>query len=197
MRKVLSLIFINSLFYLSCQAQGLRDIKPPVYFKSYFFRATLIFLLVSILAAIMTAIFLFLKRKKTKPLEPAVSKTADEIAYEALEALKQKNLIARGLIKDYYYELSSIVRYYLENRFSYRCPEMTTEEFLYVLKGSDYLNSDQKAVLSEFLMHCDLVKFAKYGPSHEEIENTYNWAIRLIDETKTRISAQEELNRKS
>ena len=49
----------------------------------------------------------------------------------ALNRLRAQGLIEQGQFEDYYVQLSSIVRHYLEDRFHLRAPEMTTEEFLH------------------------------------------------------------------
>jgi len=41
-----------------------------------------------------------------------------------------------------------------------------------------------KELISNFLEHCDMVKFAAYGPDTREIENAFDSAIKLVDETK-------------
>ena len=88
------------------------------------------------------------------------------------------------MIKEIYIELSDIVRHYLENRFILRAPEMTTEEFLDKLKDTDMLSYDQKILLKDFLFHCDLVKFARYGPTEKEIDSSFKSAENLVDQTK-------------
>jgi len=182
--------FIQGLWLISLAfnvfAEDIRDIKPPVYFAP---NQAFIFFLLAI-ALIALAIFFvnrFLKkrRQKTKEVDESFLRSPHEIAYEALEKLKAKNLPGRGLIKEYYSELSGIVRYYLEGRFGFRAPEMTTEEFLQALRNSGYLNGAQKNLLKNFLTHCDLVKFAKYGPSQSEITESFYAAHKLVDETKT------------
>ena len=47
-----------------------------------------------------------------------------------LPALVTEDLIARGLIQEFHYRTSGIVRGYIERRFGVSAPEMTTEEFL-------------------------------------------------------------------
>ncbi len=166
-------------------AEGIKDIKGPVSFPAnHFF---LIFIVVACLAALIFLVTFFLKRylkKKTEsssiPTEPA-----DQIAYQALTRLKAKDLPRFGKIKEYYIELSDIVRRYMENRFSFRAPEMTTEEFLYFLRESDSLKGAHKNLLKQFLNHCDLVKFARYGPTQQEIDDSFNLAKKLVDETKS------------
>ncbi len=83
-------------------------------------------------------------------------------------------------------EVSSALRVYLEERFNFRAPERTTEEFLYELQASDLLTAEQKHSLENFLTNCDLVKFAKYDPTEVELKNLHAAAVRLVEETEPR-----------
>jgi hypothetical protein len=80
--------------------------------------------------------------------------------------------------------VSDTVRQYLEERFNFRAPERTTEEFLHELKATDLLLADQKDSLGEFLSVCDMVKFARYEPGEPELQALYESAVRLVDETE-------------
>ena len=80
--------------------------------------------------------------------------------------------------------VSDTVRLYLEERFSFRAPERTTEEFLHELKATNLLTPDQKQTLGEFLEICDMVKFARYEPGTEELHALHRSAVRLLDETE-------------
>jgi len=165
-------------------ASDIRDIKPPI-----FFTTNLAILL--ILAIILLAIFLLLagffaykRLKEKRRMKGLTPKLPHERAYEALDALKAKNLIKEGKVKEFYFELSNIIRRYIEDRFSVRAPEMTTEEFLSFLRNLDLFSGVHKNLLKEFLNLCDIVKFAKYGPTEKEIESNLSSAFRLVDETK-------------
>ncbi len=172
-------IFINVVF-----AEEIKDIKPPVFFPYSYMPLIIIFSLV-LLATSVFLVKLFLNKIKKGQKEFAYpSKPAHQIAYEALELLRNKNLPVIGNVKEYYIDLSDIVRHYIENRFDIRAPEMTTEEFLFSLRDSGDLTGTHKNLLKEFLSHCDMVKFAKYGPTQEEIEGSFNVAKKLVDETK-------------
>ena len=169
--------------------EGLRDIKGPVYFPvNYFFIILIAVLLALFLLAL--AVRYFLKKRKNPPKK--VIKSAHQLAYEALEALRARNLPASGKVKEFYFELSDIARHYLENRFTLRAPEMTTEEFLHTLGESTKLTDSHKALLKEFLNHCDLVKFAKYGPTRDEIDTSFKAARKLVDETKDAEGTEDE-----
>lgn len=80
--------------------------------------------------------------------------------------------------------VSDTIRVYLEERFDFRAPERTTEEFLRELGGTMLLTSDQKQSLGHFLERCDLVKFAKYEPAEPELRELHRSAGRLVDETE-------------
>ncbi|OGW76025.1 MAG: hypothetical protein A2Z72_02045 [Omnitrophica bacterium RBG_13_46_9] len=181
---------------LIAYAEDLRDIKPPLYFKT-----NPLFLLI-LCGIILSAILFFLTGlifKKIKSLKGRPSlppKTAHQIAYEALEELRLKGLPGLGKIREYYFELSGIVRRYTENRFNIKAPEMTTEEFLASLKDADILSGRHKNLLKDFLTLCDIVKFAKYGPSQKEIDGSYGAAKKFVEDTKADEGKKEEVKAK-
>ena len=192
---------ISSLFYLMMIASGIvyaqdadiRDIKPPVNFP-FNYKLLFVILSVLILLILLFLIILYLKRRKLKKENPVFvpEKPAHIKALEALSRLYVRNLPGIGKIKEFYFELSDIVRHYLEERFFLRAPEMTTEEFLYMLRELKDLNQNLKDLLKQFLNHCDMVKFAKYGPDKKEIEESFNSARRLIEETKVKQEDEKE-----
>ncbi len=164
--------------------ETLRDIKGPLSLSS----RLNVFLLLGIMVflAILILLFKFLLRKK-KTSVFVLKRPAHEIAYEQLEKLKTKDLIRHGRIKEYYIEVSDIVRHYLENRFLLKAPEMTTEEFLFYVRDYSKLSSGHKTLLKGFLLACDLVKFARYAPTFEEIDAIFISAKQLVDETKEEV----------
>jgi hypothetical protein len=183
-------VTVKSLLNETERSAGIRDIKGPYSIKDL----TLIYIAIAVIAVILIgiAIYMFLKKRKdrkkiTAPLPPP----AHETALNALSALLDRNLISEGKIREFYFELSNIVRHYLEDRFYLKAPEMTTEEFLLHLKNTDILNLDQKSLLREFLSHCDMVKFAKHLPGDKEIESSYGSARRLVEQTRETRTTEE------
>ena len=79
--------------------------------------------------------------------------------------------------------VADTTRLYLEERFDFRAPERTTEEFLHELQGTHLLTRDQKETLGRFLERCDLVKFARYEPREPELRELHAAAVRLVEET--------------
>jgi len=162
----------------------IRDIRGPIFFKgNYFlFLATLLLILLSCLGIL---IYYLVKKRKKIGTEPALPpKTAYEVAREALDKLKNRNLPGKDRVKEYYSEISDIIRRYVESRFRIKAPEMTTEEFLHSLKGFGVLSGMHRNTLKEFLTLCDIVKFARYGPNNKEIDGSFRLAEKFVDETK-------------
>jgi len=180
------LIYIYLLFVFTpfTYAQDIRDIKPPVYFP---FNYKLLIVIVSILFLLgicYLAVFIFKKKNKKQTIISIPTKPAHQKAYEALNALRVRNLPLNGKVKEYYYQLSIIIRRYVEDRFSLKAPDMTTGEFLFSIRDSKILKKEYQDILKEFLNLCDIVKFAKYGPTEEEIEKSFDVAVKFVDQTK-------------
>jgi hypothetical protein len=140
-------------------------------------------LCIFVIAAAMVTWFI-LRRKKTKEII-RIFKPAHEIAYIRLRALVGQKLVEAGKIKEFYEQISDILRHYIEHRFNLHAPERTTEEFLAELPETNVLSEAVQERLAEFLRHCDLVKFAKYSPSAEQIQKTFDLVKDFIETTKS------------
>jgi len=127
----------------------------------------------------------FAYRQKRHAKLVRIFKPAHEIAYERLHALVKEDLIAAGRIKEFYERISDIIRHYIEHRFDLKAPEMTTEEFLNELRLTDMLCVSDKNSLTEFLTHCDLVKFAKHSPTPQQIQQMFDLVKNFIEQTKS------------
>ncbi len=178
-------IFVEVVTVLDADASDVRGIKPPVpldkrYFKLYIIIAIVFGVL--IVTAIVLHYVYHGKERKTESIP--VPLPAHQIAYNDLESLRAADLISKGQIKEYYYRLSNIVRYYIESRFKLMAPERTTEEFLIEMTVTGKLSGAHKELVGNFLEHCDMVKFAAYGPDSLEIEGSFNSAKKLVDETR-------------
>ncbi len=137
----------------------------------------------SLAAVVVGGLLLLLCRPKEQAT--GTYKPAHEIAYANLRALVARQLVEQGKIKEFYERISGILRHYIEHRFDLRAPERTTEEFLAELGSTDVLAGPDKAVLAEFLTHCDLVKFAKHAPTTEQIQRTFDLVKDFIEKTKS------------
>jgi len=159
-------------------ANDIRDIKPPVEIPNYWWMLWVALGAVALLALVIVLLKYWKKRREQISLPPPIP---------AHVRAKQKLQEALALIaepKPFCIMVSDTVRTYLEERFTFRAPERTTEEFLHELQGTDLLAGEQKEKLGEFLESCDLVKFAKYEPGESELKNLHNSALRLVEETE-------------
>lgn len=81
-------------------------------------------------------------------------------ALHELGELLEKRLPERGRVKDFYVELTHVVRRYVERRYGIRAPRQTTEEFLAAAMKRPEFPADTLSGLAAFLESADLVKFA-------------------------------------
>jgi len=163
---------------LANPSDGLRDIAPPIEIPSgYEWLWWTLGTLVLVAALILLA--LWLKRRRAQqlfvPPIPAHIRARQKLA-EALALIAQP--------KPFCIAVSDALRAYLEERFTFRAPERTTEEFLYELQATTLLTPAQKTSLGDFLTNCDLVKFAKYEPGEPELRGLHDSAVRLVGETQ-------------
>lgn len=156
----------------------IRDIKPPIDIPNGWERLWLTLLALAVLAALILAWRLWKKSRERISIEPLIP--AHLRAKEALQ--KALDLIAQP--KSFCILVSDTIRLYLEERFDFRAPERTTEEFLRELGETSLLTPDQKESLGRFLQSCDLVKFAKYEPGENELRELHSSAVRLVEETE-------------
>ena len=167
----------------------IKDIHPPVDVLTSIKRLIL-WISVGLGSLLLSGIIyglVYKLRKRSKIQEQQfIKRTPHETAYELLERLSKEDLIAKGLVREYYYRINNILRHYIEARFGLLAPERTTEEFLTEMAHTNQLDATHKILIREFLERCDMVKYAKYGPSNLEIKETYDAAKRFIDETKER-----------
>jgi hypothetical protein len=168
----------NSAATNSLTAADIRDIKAPVQIPSGWFW---LWCMLGALAVAAVSFFAwrYWMKLRTSP------KTEQLIIPPHVRARRRLEQ-ALALIYDprpFCISVSDTLRAYLEEAFSLRAPERTTEEFLDELQSSALLSFPQKQLLGDFLMRCDLVKFARDEPAVEQLKELHASALRLIDET--------------
>ena len=167
--------------------EDIKPIKPPlkapVTLKEILMWAGIILLI----AALAFAVYYFLlKKKKKEPVAVTRLKPTlppDEAALEAFETLRLKKLWQTGRIKEYYSEMTEIVREYIELRFPVRALEMTTDEIAAALRQAN-INREARDKLNSTLTLADLVKFAKEQPLPLENDLSLNQCIDFVRETR-------------
>ena len=157
---------------------SLRDIKPPVEIPTGWI---LVWWALGILAS---AVLLYAAWRYWQKRGARVAAIPPVPAHIRAKQKLQDALALLGQPREFCIMVSDTIRWYLEERFDFRAPERTTEEFLYELRSTELLTRDQKESLGEFLKRCDLVKFAKYEPREPELRDLHASALRLIEETE-------------
>lgn len=114
----------------------------------------------------------------------ALRLSAYDIAADRLMKLLKRTPKEPAQVDAFFVELSAIVRWYLENRFELRAPELTTEEFLESMSRSPDLSGEHQVMLREFLRRADLVKFANFVPSEPDTNQSVKSARRFLEETR-------------
>ena len=165
--------------------QDIRDIKPLMDIPST--GGWLWWVLAVLLVIVAIIILMRMVRKKITHVPAVPPVPAHVRAKQRLE--EALALIAQP--KPFVIAASDAARAYLEERFTFRAPERTTEEFLRELQATDRLLPDQKESLGKFLESCDLVKFAKYEPGENELRELHGSAMRLVEETEPRLTTNE------
>ena len=113
-------------------------------------------------------IIYFMRNKKAKPpLPQAPPETLQERTLRLLSELETKELWQKQQVKEYYVQLTDIVRNYIEERFQTPAMELTTDELLYKAKLHRELQP-YSGLLSVILHTADLAKFAKAQPLPQE-----------------------------
>ncbi len=128
----------------------------------------------------------FYKKWKNKSIVPVIQKIVHPpyvIAERLLQELNAKQLWQKDKIKEFYSELSYILRGYLEGQFAMPALESTTDELIDHLKRRQF---DEKVIAKtrNLLVTADLVKFAKGKPAMDINDPLWRDAVEIVALTK-------------
>ena len=160
-----------------------------------------IYILIAALAIIGFWIYWFVIRKrKIEEEEPTyiALKPYDEAIYK-LNELDEKLLWQNNKVKEYYSELTEIIRGYIERELKVPALEKTTDEILETLNDfndAESIDTSKETLkkLKKLLQEADLVKFAKSKPLALEIEEDRKDAELVIHNLKPKqVIADDEL----
>ena len=141
---------------------------------------------VAVLAALLYGLRLLSRRVKEYRMSPI------ERAMAELNRLLHRNLPGKGLYKDFYVELTMVVRRYIERTRGIRAPEQTTQEFLAAATGHPTLTPEVIAQLKTFLESADLVKFAGQEATVEMTDTAVAKAKRYIEDDSRQMQSTTE-----
>lgn len=140
--------------------------------------------IVLIILAIVAFLIAWRKYKKDgKLIGKKYIPTPYEVATASLRELKEKKLWEQGMEKEYFTELTDILRLYLYGRFGINAVEMTSRQILAAMKANPEIK-DKRPMIRQILNMADFVKFAKVRPLPEDNIAAFDNARKFVIETK-------------
>ena len=180
----------------------IKGVQQPAFVLSDYLVEILLFFLIYIL--VILAIWIYLRKKYgllkgEKNAEVPLLPPHVEAIIE-LDKLKSEKRWKNGKNKQFYTELTDILRKYIQRRFQVNAREMTTEEILVLFKRDKNTQSVFQN-LRQILQLADMVKFAKIQPLENENELSIMNSYLFVNQTKVEenkpIEEQKEEIRKS
>ena len=175
-------ISITVVRLVRADSMDIMDLKP----QQKAGNPSLLWLWLLIGGAVLVAVF-FIVRSRFRPQRkgPTASppRPPYEEAIEALAALEAKQYLMKGMVREYVFELSEIIKRYSERRFGVNAAEFTTEEMLAWLQVSN-LDKEQRRPAEWFFRAADPVKFAKFLPEQDSIDRFGVEARSFLEATK-------------
>ena len=195
-RKAYTNSIVLNLAGISVDPQGdIKDIKPPVSAPWKFEDVLPYLIALVLLAAAGYGYYYYRKRQQARlaayvPQKPLIA--PHTVALFALRELEDKKLWQNGKVKQYYSEVTEIVRRFFEGRWNFIALELTSDEILQQMK--QYPESEQIwNPMQAFFLTADLVKFAKYEPTPDENTNELKFAYDIVRAmTPSPVTVEEE-----
>lgn len=118
------------------------------------------------------------KNRYVRPPEPP-----HIIAIRELEVIQNERLWENRKYKEYFSRVTDVIRIYIDSRYSVNAMEMTSQEIFDAFKNIE-LEEREAGRLRDLLILADYVKFAKFIPTQDECQISYNNAYYFIEDTK-------------
>ena len=106
-----------------------------------------------------------------------------EMAKKRLETLHDQHLCEKGQEREYYTELTDILREYIDKRFGINAMEMTSGQILSHLNANPATRPSER-LMRQILEVADFVKFAKLRPMPEDNNKAFASAMEFVDNTR-------------
>jgi len=120
------------------------------------------------------------------------------IALRELDRIKNEKIWQKDKTKQYYSEVTDVLRNYIEDRFEIRAMEQTTDEIMDSFKyRRDLLSEKSFTNLGQILSIADLVKFAKYKTLPDDDNLTLVNSYFFVNDTKKEEPKKPEIAEKS
>ena len=182
-------VIINSV--VPDTAAVIRDIAKPVTIKLGFWDYVLPVIAIIILIFIIKFLIKLLRKPEEEIQKPVITDTRPpyEKAYKLLKQLMEENLLDKGEFIEFYFRLSVILRFFIEEHYKINALEMTTSEIRRNLILSD---KQEKSKILKLLRESDKVKFAKFIPDRAQTEKFAVWLEAYLISFKQRKTGVKE-----
>ena len=143
-------------------------------------------ILIIIMISIITGIFIVYNKRIKSKIDyierPEYLEYPDIVAMEKLEKLINLNLVDKDNIKEFYVQLSHILREYTENSLFIRTLEMTTEE---IRTNKDLLPYSENCIelYLNILTTADMAKYAKHYNNADQCKSDLIHSQNFIQDT--------------
>ncbi|MDR2084516.1 MAG: BatD family protein [Bacteroidales bacterium] len=166
----------------------------PVTFAEVARKSGFVLLILIVIGLIVFLIYYIKKHRKlpivtrSKPIIPP-----NRLAIDSLYALENKKLWQSGQIKEYYSEITDILREYIAGTFDIPAVEMITDDIFDLMKKNDKYQEDLYKLAYNIFITSDMVKFAKGTTEADEnmkiLKDAYdfvNGSWKYISELKSK-----------
>lgn len=185
-------IFINDSMYETNAAlikiltipvdttQTFKDIAPVVVVPYTWIDRLLEWLpyIITVILVILSAVFVYLwykKKLKQKPqvIELKPSKSLEEEMLDLLQEIEEKKLWQSGFYKQFYSEVTDVLRMYIEKKYGINAMEMAGSE---IIDYSERQGWDEKlkTIVRRVMHAATMVKYAKARPLPQECQLLIN-----------------------
>lgn len=176
-----SLLLVVTDVEVDTTSAEIRDIAPVQRVPYTFWELFRWVLLAWGVAAVVIVAWWLVQRKKRhgsifEHHEPVDTRTPEERALQGLETLRTSHVWQAGKVKEYYTELTDIVRRFIEEATGIHATDLTSGE---TVEEVDKLNVSSTG-LRDIFTTADLVKFAKSEPLPGEHDASMSKAVEFV-----------------
>ncbi|MCR5298609.1 MAG: DUF4381 domain-containing protein [Paludibacteraceae bacterium] len=179
----------------------IKDIRP-VYSMPIQWGRIILYVLLA-LALIAGGYFAYRYWKNRR--KGAVVKDEEEVpvdpytyAIDNLNRIKSEKVWQQGKVKEFYTDVTDVLRQYLQYRYRIDAMEMTSEQIVEAFsRSSEGKDGESTVLIRKILELSDLVKFAKWTPTFNEHEIALSEAYDFVEHTKQILQEVEEAGEKA
>ena len=163
-------------------------VEPPINWRSLITKIAIGVVVFAILLVVVLLVVRHLRKRKMQPIIvekiPERVKTCEEIALEKLETVRREKIWQAGRVKEYYTDITDVLREYIEARFGIVAFERTSSEIIDALYFVQKDYPEQLGLLRKIFGTSDMVKFAKLIPDITIHTDTLDGAVDFVRQAK-------------